>query len=68
MKASLFILGFLSFIHLGKSQIDSSSLSISDSSNIPQLYKILKTDGGELVGEIINQDSRDVFFKISSRG
>ena len=63
MKLFLVIVGFLSFIHLGKSQIDSNFLSIPDSSNTSQLYKILKTDGGELIGEIIKQDSRDVFFK-----
>ncbi len=63
IKVFSYIICFLFFSHLGNSQIDTMSVSISDSSNTLQLYKILKTDGGELIGEIIKQDSRELFFR-----
>jgi len=64
MKVLIIIIGFLFVFQGVNAQVDTVSNSISDSSKVQtQLYKIIKTDGGELVGEIIEQDSREIFFK-----
>ena len=64
MKLFIVIIGFLFVFQEVNAQTDTVSNLISDSSNVQiQRYKIIKTDGGELVGEIIEQDSREVFFK-----
>ena len=58
----IIIIGFLFVFQGVNAQVDTVSNSISDSSKVQtQLYKIIKTDGGELVGEIIEQDSREIF-------
>ena len=64
MKVFIVLIGFLFVFHGVIAQSDSSSNAIADSGKAKiQLYKVVKTDGGELVGEIISQDSREVFFK-----
>lgn len=63
MKVLITIIGFLFVFQDVNAQVDTVSNSISDSSKVQiQLYKIIKTDGGELVGEIIEQGlTRDFF-------
>lgn len=42
---------------------DTLNQSIHSNQNTQQLYKITKTDGGELLGKIITQDSREVLLQ-----
>lgn len=55
MKLLLFLLSFLFLSVFGYSQND--TLAVSDTNT----YRILKTDGGEIIGKILSQDAREVF-------
>tara|TARA_B110000037_G_C17111986_1_gene502240 strand:- start:130 stop:1092 length:963 start_codon:yes stop_codon:yes gene_type:complete len=54
MKTLLFLLSFLCLSSIGFSQND--SISVQDTNT----YRFIKTDGGELIGKILNQDAREI--------
>jgi hypothetical protein len=59
MKTILYIFAFLCFVNTAFSQID--TFEDRDTNT----YRIVKTDGGELIGKILSKDAREVHFLTS---
>ncbi len=57
MKVILFLFSFLCLSGIAFSQND--NIAVQDTNT----YRVIKTDGGELIGKIISQDAREVLLK-----
>ena len=64
MKLSLLLISFLFFVNVCNAQ-NNTNKNDTINDNSPSIYKIIKTDGGELIGEILEQNTREILFKTS---
>ena len=65
MKISLLLMSIVVVLNVSTAQNNTTQRSNTTKDISHIIYKIIKTDGGELIGEILEQNTREILFKTS---
>jgi hypothetical protein len=65
MKISLLLMSIVFVLNVSTAQNNTSQKNDTTNKNAHIIYKIIKTDGGELIGNILEQNTREILFKTS---
>jgi hypothetical protein len=65
MKISLLLMSIVFVLNVSTAQNNTSQKNDTTNKNAHIIYKIIKTDGGELIGNILEQNTREILFNTS---